>query len=116
MPNDMLTTKDHDLLIKLDANFETFLKQYHLDVKELKDGTSKQLADHEVRLAKLESITAEVKPVETVKEFRDLQKQVNDFFVSANTARWFVGSFSGILASVVTVLILALLKNAGIVD
>lgn len=112
----MLTTKDHDLLIKLDANFETFLKQYHLDVKELKDGTSKQLADHEIRLAKLEQITAEVKPVETVKEFRELQRQVNNFFVSAQTARWFVGIFSGILASVLTVIVVSLLKSFGIVE
>ena len=44
------TTTDHDLIIRLDSKMDD-LKQ---DIKDLKDGTTTQIQDHEARLRTLE--------------------------------------------------------------
>ena len=102
---------DHDVLITLNANFQTFTKQYQLDMAEIKNGTSARLAEHEIRLHKLEAITNEVKPIETVAEFRALQKNWNDFVVSTKTARWFIGLITAVLGSAFTLIVKYLLDN-----
>lgn len=45
---------DHDLLIRI----ETRMEGLKADIKELKDGTSTQLIDHETRIKKLENKTS----------------------------------------------------------
>lgn len=55
--SDTLTTKDHDLLIVLNAK----LDQLSIDVKELKDGTSMKIADHELRIKANEKWISEQK-------------------------------------------------------
>ena len=48
------STEDHDLLIELHENIELNFKQVKADIKDLKDGTSRQIDDHEVRIKTLE--------------------------------------------------------------
>jgi len=48
------STEDHDLLIKLHENIDLNFRQVKADIKDLKDGTSNQLNDHERRLKDLE--------------------------------------------------------------
>lgn len=42
--------KDHDLVIRIDENVKSLIAE----IKDMKDGTSEQLKDHEVRIRKLE--------------------------------------------------------------
>lgn len=93
---------DHDLLIKLNTQFEIFTTQYKQDMLSLKDGYTRTLADHELRINKLEKITDEVSPIETVKEFRLLQQQVHDFVVSANAYRVVGGLLGGAVVFLLT--------------
>jgi hypothetical protein len=44
-------TTDHDLLIELRTRMEDIKN----DIKELKDGTTKTMADHEIRIQKMEN-------------------------------------------------------------
>ena len=112
----MQISNDHDLLITLNANVNTFLMQYQIDIKELKDGTSRQITDHEIRLNKLENIVTEVKPIESKKEFKKLQKQFNDFIVQAKTARYFVGVITALLSSTLALVGNYLLSLFGIIN
>jgi hypothetical protein len=48
------STEDHDLLIKLHENIDLNFRQVKADIKDLKDGTSNQLNDHEARIKDLE--------------------------------------------------------------
>ncbi len=48
--DDVTKMNDHDLLITMHEQ----IKNVRLDIKELKDGTDIKLADHEVRLRRLE--------------------------------------------------------------
>ena len=100
MPEMPLPTNDHDLLIKLNANFETFTNQYRIDVRELKDGTTKTLADHELRISKIEDIINQVQPTQTYAEFKTLQLQFNNVIVGAKVARFFTGIITGILGGI----------------
>lgn len=43
-------TSDHDLLIRVDENVKNLI----IEIKDMRDGTSAQLTDHELRLRRLE--------------------------------------------------------------
>lgn len=45
-----MNEKDHDLLIRVDENVKNLI----LEIKDMRDGTSAQLTDHELRLRRLE--------------------------------------------------------------
>lgn len=47
-------SSDHDILIELRTEFRNFAAQYQIDMSELKDGTTKTLADHELRIKAVE--------------------------------------------------------------
>jgi hypothetical protein len=49
---DKLSNTDHDALIELKTEFKAFVRQYSLDIKELKDGTQKTLIDHDLAIKK----------------------------------------------------------------
>jgi len=51
-----LNTNDHDVLVGLKTSFDIFLRQYNLDMTELKNGTAQQLANHDLRIVTLEKI------------------------------------------------------------
>lgn len=46
---------DHDLLIQLHENITLNFAQVKADIKDLKDGTSNQLMDHEGRIRSVEA-------------------------------------------------------------
>lgn len=53
---DRLQRTDHDTLIRLEGKVDNFLQQYILDMKELKDGTTSKINDHEARIKVFEKI------------------------------------------------------------
>lgn len=77
-------TPDHDILIALKTNFDSFAKQYSLDIKDLKDGTGATLANHESRIKTMETkfeqtdvakLADEVKKTAQVQHDSELQKK-----------------------------------------
>lgn len=117
-PTAPLSQSDHDLLIKMSSNFESFLERYRQDMLELKDGALRTVADHEIRLQKLETIVRVVEPEKALADFRALKQEVHDFKTSVGAARVVVGLFTAILGSLITFLFLSLptiLRNFGVV-
>lgn len=86
---------DHDTLVRL----EVIVTGIAEDVKELKNGTTMKLADHEQRIKAMEAVHESVKPEETYKEFVLLKGEVRDFFVTAKTARTFIGILTGLIGA-----------------
>lgn len=105
---------DHDILIELRTNFNAFSTQYKIDMTELKNGTATKLANHELRLDKIEDVIKETNLLKSYKEFIALKGQIRDFTVGAKTARWLVGGVSGILGGVITLFLIPILKAVGI--
>lgn len=64
---------DHDLLITLNADFQSFVRQYRLDIKDLKDGTTMKLGDHESRIRLVEHFLEKIDPkeIEANTKFRE---------------------------------------------
>ncbi len=115
MPKDTMDLEklqrfDHDTLIRL----EVLVKNVSDDIKEMKDGTARQLANLELRLKVVESVHEATKPEQTLNEFRIVQRDFRDFVVQAQTARYFAGLLGGLLASVLTLFLNYVLKNIGL--
>lgn len=102
---------DHDVLITLSANFTSFTQRYQRDIDDIKNGTAAKLADHESRLHKQEVITNEVKPIETVKEFRALQLEWSNFKTSAQVTKYFVGLVTAVFGGTITLVGQWLIQN-----
>jgi len=71
---DSLTTKDHDLLIRLEAK----LDQVSIDVKDLKDGTTQRIAILEARMDELEAVNTEIKPKDMAETLRQHDKWISE--------------------------------------
>lgn len=99
-----METTDHDLLIKLDTNFQSFLKQYHIDMKELKDGTAIKLADHEARIRSIEQLRDSINPQQMVARLDDVVQWKRDFVIRWRTTLWIVGASSSLVTFILTVL------------
>ncbi len=91
-PNTQMHTTDHDLLIRLDQKFESFLTTYTTDIKNLNDGITKQLAKHELqldahdkRIDEIERIIGIVKPEETMKDYYKFKQEIKDIMLKATT-------------------------------
>lgn len=108
-----MNTTDHDLLIGLNVKFETFTKQYHLDMKSLNDGMTKQITEntihirgHEKRLDELERIVEVVRPEETTKDYLKFKQDIKDIILRANTLanvyRVVAGIIGGLIMWVIT--------------
>lgn len=89
-----ITTSDHDLLVTLNTKFEIFVKAYAEDMKDLKDGVSTKIADHEIRLTAVEKIVEQVRPLETYKDFIQLKSEWHDSKVKLGVMRWVTGIIS----------------------
>lgn len=76
---DKLQRMDHDTLVRLESKVDQFVSQYIVDMKELRDGTTHRLADHEVRLEKIERTMEELKPVELSQKVDALNLWRHDF-------------------------------------
>lgn len=86
-----LQRSDHDTLIRIEAN----LSNLATDVKIMGDGLNARVADHELRIQKIETLVNQTSPLETVGEFRKLQSEVHDFKVTANVYRVIAGFTGG---------------------
>lgn len=93
-----LQRADHDTLIRIEAN----LTNLATDVKIMGDGLNARVADHELRLQKIETLVNQINPVDTVKEFRTLQQQVHDYFTTANAYRVIAGVVGGLVMFILT--------------
>lgn len=89
---------DHDTLIRVETKMDGIVS----DIKEMKDGTSKTLADHELRIQSIEDIVQITSPLETVKDFRKLQLEVRDFKTTANAFRLIAGLVGGAIMYLLT--------------
>lgn len=70
---DKLPSADHDVLIELKTEFKAFVRQYGLDMKELKDGTAKTLIEHESAIKKnADNIDKQDARLKTVEDFKRL--------------------------------------------
>lgn len=87
-----LQRNDHDTLIRIETN----LKNLSTDVKIMGDGLNLRVADHEIRMQKIEMLVNQTNPIETIKEFRTLQQQTRDYFITANTYRIIAGFVGGL--------------------
>ncbi len=106
---------DHDLLIKLNANLESFFQRYDRDIKELRDGTTAQLVQHDLRLTELEKVMTEVKPLKTLQEFRMLQSNFNEFIVGIKVSRYWIGMVTGTLGAALAIIVNYLLSTWGLI-
>ncbi len=66
---------DHDLLIRL----ETKLDQVCVDIKDLKDGFSAKLANHEIRITAMEKLHDEINPLDALTRLNKIQIKQHDF-------------------------------------
>lgn len=99
---------DHDVLITLNANFNTFLKQYHIDMKELKDNMALKLAEHESRLTAMEQLRDKIQPERIVSRVEENTVWIRDFKVSWRMILWVIGGASSLVTFLLTVLAFAL--------
>lgn len=91
MNPDKTISSDHDTLIRVETKMDGLVT----DIKEMKDGVQKTLADHELRIKKVEDIVQVTTPIETLGEFRKLQLEVRDFKTTANAFRVIAGLVGG---------------------
>lgn len=68
-------TTDHDLLIRLDAKVDGLV----LTVNEMKDGTAKQLAEHEVRIKAIELINDQLNLRQMNSDVDSNKQWIHDF-------------------------------------
>lgn len=89
---------DHDLLITLNVKVDNLAT----DIKAVGDGVGKQIADHEVRIRKIESDHEAVNPVQTFKDFKTLEQQVRDAKTTAGVYRIVAGFIGGAIFFILT--------------
>lgn len=102
---DKLQRQDHDSLIRLESKFDNFLTSYTQDIKDLKDGTTKQLADHEIRLRSIEKMIETFKPEERVKQLDSLLQDRNDSKVRRRTIMAIVAVIASVVSTILTILL-----------
>ena len=90
---DKLQRMDHDTLIRLESKVDSLIT----DIKDLKDGTSQKLTDHETRLRVMEKLAEQSQPETNLKKLNDLYQWKHDFQV-----RWqFIVAAAGVIGGVV---------------
>lgn len=93
----MSNPSDHDLLIVV----TTKLDQLSIDIKELKDGTTKTLADHEMRMTSLEKVIAEVNVEKSISLLEKHEAWIHDFNVRFTFLLFLAGGLGGIITWVI---------------
>lgn len=66
---------DHDLLIRLESKVDGLV----IDIKDLKDGTSQKIADHEARLKVIELSHEKIDPEKAIEELHLASQWIHDF-------------------------------------
>lgn len=82
---------DHDLLVTLNVKVDRMAT----DMKEIKDGSTVQLADHEKRLESLEAINVRYPADILVPQFVSLQQEIHDNKTTAVVWRTVAGAGGG---------------------
>ncbi len=75
---DKLQRLDHDTLIRLESKVDSVLT----DIKDLKEGTTTKLADHELRLRVLEKLAEQYQPELNLKKLNEVYQWKHDFQVT----------------------------------
>lgn len=90
---DKLQRIDHDTLIRLESKVDSLIT----DIRDLKDGTSQKLTDHETRIRIMEKMAEVSQPEANIKKLNEVYGWVHDFKV-----RWqFVVAVAGLVGGVV---------------
>lgn len=102
---DKMQREDHDLLIRLESKVDSLI----VDVKDMKDGISQRLADHDTRLRAMEKIMEDVNPNLRVKQHDELWQWRHDFQLTWKIVIG-IAAFIGSLVSFIIYLIFNILK------
>lgn len=94
MAKKIVEISDHDTLIALNANFETFVSRYTIDIKELKDGTNSRLIDAETRLRFIEKVHERVDPEKTFTRLEIVETELMDFKRYWKAAQIIIGAIT----------------------
>ena len=95
---------DHDVLIELRANFRTFISQYVIDMKELKDGTTDKLVDHDIRIHKVEQTIEEFQPVAILKQINEDHLWIHDFKITWKNLLAIAGGIGAIVTTILGII------------
>lgn len=90
---DRLQRMDHDTLIRLEAKVDQVVS----DIKEMKDGTTTKMVDHETRIKSLESNVQVIQPETSIKQLREMVEWKSNFQF---TWRFIVGA-SGTVGAII---------------
>lgn len=91
-------SNDHDLLIRLEVVVNTISK----DIREMKDGTAKELAQHDLRLKRIEQLLDTTNFEQAMEDFKKTQQLVHDTVVTANAFRMIAGFIGGLVVFLLT--------------
>lgn len=86
---------DHDLLIEL----RVLLTEMRRDMREMKDGNTAILTDHEVRIRKLENDRV---PEDLVKRVQTLEAQSNSWLGKQSVISGGLGIIAGLIGSLIS--------------
>lgn len=109
-----LRREDHDSITKLTTKFDDFLKQYQVDMAQLKDGYTSKLTDHETRLRVIEKTIDQVNLNNLNKDVLDTKNAMQNFKATAMAWRTVGGLVGGFVMFILTQLP-NILKLLGIV-
>ena len=93
---------DHDLLVTLNTKFEIFIKSYAEDMKDLKDGISTKIADHELRINSIEKVVEQINPIQAYGRFQKLEQDWRDQQTKLGVWRWVTGIISAGIMFILT--------------
>jgi len=89
---------DHDLLITLNAKVDRLI----VDVKAMGDGTGTKLAEHEVRIKKIEDLALQTDAPNSYKEMLAMKEEIHDFKNSLKSWKYFAGMIGAAVFFVLT--------------
>lgn len=73
-------SSDHDLLITLNAKVDNL----SIDMKQMGDGVSTKVSEHETRIRNIEAVHDKVDPQGSVKRINELERKVDRYLVIAS--------------------------------
>jgi hypothetical protein len=90
--------KDHDILVTLNVKVDRLIT----DMKEVKEGSTVQLADHEKRIEALEAIGTKYPASELVPSFIELRQKFHDQVLTSKERTRIVATVSSVVTFVLT--------------
>lgn len=96
-----LQREDHDRLIRLESKIDNLSS----DVKDMKDGTQKEMADHELRIRQVERAIEATDLENSYQKFLTLQRNFDIFQASSKAERRVWGIVGGALGGTVVMIL-----------